>query len=124
MVWHSNPHTKYTRGLSLANTNGALLQLLAYFIEYYVRSWAPNPNNVMVKMEQILRVQLLAFVKQNKMVCVDEEGNSVKVKELLDVDVYDQKNLLSKREVFIGHRCPEIIKSQIFRLWVCSNLTM
>ena len=32
----------------MTNTNAALLPLLAYFLQYYVGTWAPNQNNIMV----------------------------------------------------------------------------
>ena len=32
----------------MTNTNPALLPLLAYFMQYYVATWAPNQNNIMV----------------------------------------------------------------------------
>ena len=65
------------------------------------------------KMENVLRLQLLKFIKSEKVENVDAEGNVTKKEghELLLVDVENKENYLSQKLVFIGQKCEELIES-------------
>ena len=64
------------------------------------------------KMESVLRTQLLKFMKPGVVNNTDDDMNVVKKtgKELLSIDVYEEKDLLIKKCVFIGQKCTQLMK--------------
>ena len=62
-------------------------------------------------MEHILRCHLLKFMKPEAVHDYDEDNIVKKTgKDLINVDVHNEKLLLSRRLVFIGQKANELIK--------------
>ena len=63
------------------------------------------------KMEDILRAQLVKFVKRSKLETVDDEGNVTKKSgnDLLLIDSNKEENLVSKNLVFVGQKCEDLM---------------
>ena len=70
-------------------------------------------HTIREKMEEVLRNQLLKFIHPREVNDVDEDENTVKKcgKALLSIDVYEEKNLVKKKKVFVGSKYAKIMKS-------------
>ena len=84
-----------------------LMEAIAYFEE--------RENKIHLarqKMEKVLHMQLLKFVKRDKVEDIDEDGKiEMKAgKDLLSIDPNDDKIMLSNNLVFIGESCGDLIK--------------
>ena len=64
------------------------------------------------KMESVLRSQLSKFLKSDAVYDVDEDRNVVKKSgsQLLELGVYEEKNILHRKSVFIGQKCTQLLK--------------
>ena len=64
------------------------------------------------KMEDILKAQLVKFVKRSKIETIDDEGNVTKKSgnDLLLIDVNKEENFVSKNLVFVGEKCENLIR--------------
>ena len=82
-----------------------LMEAIAYFEE--------RENKIHLarsKMESILRLQLLKFVKKGFVENKDDEGNIEKKTgiELLNVKIDEEGNYLSRNLVFVGQKCEDL----------------
>ena len=64
------------------------------------------------KMEEVLRGQLLKFMKASVVNSIDEMRNLQKRSgpELLEIDVHQEESCLSRNQVFIGQKCSQIMR--------------